>query len=375
MNQPFAGKKTGKPRILVAPLDWGLGHATRCIPVIRELLQQDVDVWLAGEGVQEDLLKKEFPQLPFLSLPGYRIRYARSAVGLLLKIFSQTFKISEAIKKENKWLKKMVNEYSFDAVISDNRYGLYHKKIPTVFITHQLLIKNPLGKWNESFLQKINYNYISRFTECWVPDEEGETNLAGQLSHPVKKPAVPVHYIGLMSRMKRESVNAYSENEVNGHLLIILSGPEPQRSILENIIVHQIAHYNGTAIIVRGLPSSSSMIPSTNTIFFYNHLPAEELNKEMQKAEFIIARSGYSTIMDIVALRKKSILIPTPGQTEQEYLAKYISEKQIAFCVEQKNFILNKALEKAGKFSYRVGNFDSKNKFKNVVEKFVNLVK
>lgn len=354
-----------KTRILVAPLDWGLGHATRCIPVIRELLKHDVDVWLAGEGTQGILLKKEFPQLPFLSLPGYRIHYAKSAAGLLLQIFFQTSKILQAIKKENKWLKEMVNEYGFDAVISDNRYGLYYTKIPSVFITHQLLIKTPFGKWSDFFLQRINYHYINRFSECWVPDEKGEDNFAGQLSHPEKKPAVPFKYVGLLSRFDKTS-----DHTSANHLLIILSGPEPQRSILENIIVHQIAHYNGSATILRGLPASLSMIPSTNTIHFYNHLSAEKMNAEMQKAEFVIARSGYSTIMDIVKLKKKSILIPTPGQTEQEWLAKYISEKQFAYCVQQKNFSLNESLGKAKNFSYRFPDI-GENKLSEIISGFV----
>ncbi|TMI85631.1 MAG: glycosyl transferase family 28, partial [Bacteroidetes bacterium] len=125
MKQPFEEKNLRKLRILVAPLDWGLGHATRCIPIIQHLLKADVEVWLAGEGAQEKLLADEFPDLPFLSLHGYRIRYARSAIGLVKNILFQAPKIVKAIRNENKWLAKMIDEHHFDAVISDNRYGLY----------------------------------------------------------------------------------------------------------------------------------------------------------------------------------------------------------------------------------------------------------
>jgi uncharacterized protein (TIGR00661 family) len=364
------GQGPGKPRILVAPLDWGLGHATRCIPIIQDLQARGCEVWMAGEGVQEHLLKEEFPQLPFLQLDGYRVRYSRSAVGLVLSIFTQTHKILTTIKKENAWLKKMVVEYDLDAVISDNRFGLYHASIPCIFITHQLTIKSPLGKWSEKILQKRNYRFINRFTTCWVPDEENKNNLAGELSHPEKKPNIPVKYIGPLSRFDSFSPPAGGGGDKN-HLLIILSGPEPQRSILENKIVKEISHYNGTATIVRGIPGSPSLIPSTNMIKFYNHLASDELKNEILKAEYIISRCGYSTIMDLIRLQKKSILIPTPGQTEQEYLSKYLFQKQIAFCISQKEFSLNDSLAKANQFTYDLPEVNTGQLLQQTVSNFI----
>ncbi|MGZ5222172.1 MAG: glycosyltransferase, partial [Chitinophagaceae bacterium] len=161
MNHDPASKKNGHLRILVAPLDWGLGHATRCIPVIYELLTRNVEVWLAGEGPQEILLKKEFPDLPFLYLRGYRVKYGKSGMGLISAIFRQVPQILSSIRQENNWLKDVANKYQFDAVISDNRYGLFHPEIPCVFITHQLSIKSPFGKWSEKILQKRNYRFIN----------------------------------------------------------------------------------------------------------------------------------------------------------------------------------------------------------------------
>lgn len=343
-----------KLRILVAPLDWGLGHATRCVPIVYELLKQKCEVWLAAEGPQKALLTQEFPALPFLDLPGYRVKYGRSGPATIWRIIGQSGKMFSAIRQENNWLKKMVDEHQFDAVISDNRYGLYHKAIPSIFITHQLTIKSPLGKWSERLLQKKNYSYINRFTECWVPDDR-EDGLAGELSHPLKKPVIPLRYMGLLSRFKK------NETKVDrpGKLLIVLSGPEPQRSILENKIVNEVVHYPGPAIVVRGLPAAANLIPSTNTIKFYNHLPADELNQEMISAEHIISRSGYSTVMDIMRLGKKSILIPTPGQTEQEYLADYLLQKQQAFCVTQDKFSLDICLQQAKSFPYRIKDWPS----------------
>ena len=337
---PLAGKK-----LLVVPLDWGLGHATRCVPVIRDLINNNCEVWLAGEGAQENLLREEFPSLPFLPLKGYRIKYAKN--GFTGKLLLQIPSILRSIKEENKWLKEQVGKYGFDAVISDNRYGLHHENVSSVFITHQLCIKSSLGKWSEKILQKWNYKFINGFNECWVPDQAGENNFAGELSHPAKLPTIPVNYIGSLSRFEKKKID-----EIKKHLLIILSGPEPQRTILENKVIDQIVNYPATATIVRGMPGEKNILPSTNTIHFYNHLSSEELNDEAMKAEFIISRSGYSTIMDIAALQKKSILVPTPGQTEQEYLAAYLMKKQFAFCVDQGSFSLVKNIEEARNFEY-----------------------
>lgn len=352
MNHPLTGKKTGKPRILVAPLDWGLGHATRCIPVIRELLQQGCDVWLAGEGMQEELLKMEFPQLPFLHLQGYRVKYSRSSAGMLWSMLRQSRSILSAIRAEHQWLIDAVTRYQIDAVVSDNRFGLYHASIPSVFITHQLKIRSTLGAWSEKWLRQKNYRYINRFSQCWVPDNKDGHSLAGQLSHPATSPKVPVLYTGPLSRFEPDE---NEPEEKKGHLLVILSGPEPQRTLLEDKIVNEISHYAHTATVVRGLPGTASLIPSSNTICFYNHLPANDLMKEMLHAEFIIARSGYSTVMDIAALGKRSILVPTPGQTEQEYLAGYLSAAGFAPFLSQKKFSLSAAIELAAGFGYRPG--------------------
>jgi UDP-N-acetylglucosamine transferase subunit ALG13 len=362
-----------KSRILVAPLDWGLGHATRCIPVVKELLALDCDVWLAGEGLQEALLRAEFPQLPFLSLTGYRVAYSNSGRGLLWKMLTQLPKITSAIRHEHAWLKKVVTAHKIHGVISDNRFGLHHASVPSVFITHQLNIRTDVGKWSEKVIQRWNYKQINRFTECWVPDVEGETNLAGELSHPLVRPTIVTKYIGLLSRFETNVDTALTGDSLieKAHLLFILSGPEPQRSILENKIVNEVSHYAGTCVIARGLPTSLSVIPSTGMVKFYNHLPANDLSEEIKKADWVISRSGYSTVMDIVKLGKKSILIPTPGQTEQEYLAFHLREKHIAFTVDQNIFSLKAIIEEASKFNYKVMSIPAESQLKNVIQSFV----
>ena len=368
MHQAHQEKYDKNPCILVAPLDWGLGHVTRCIPIIKELLQNNCDVCLAGNETQQSLLRAEFPHLPFLLLPGYRVRYSKIRAGLFWKMLLQLPKIFSAVRNENKWLEKMIAEHGFDGVISDNRFGLWSDFIPTVFITHQLTIKTFSGKWTEKILQRLNYRFINRFSECWVPDVEGEKNLAGELSHPQIKPKIPVHYIGCLSRFENPSTPP--ENN-KGHLLVILSGPEPQRTVLENKIVSEIANYPSTATIVRGLPGSANIIPSTGMIKFFNHMPAKELEVEIRKADWVISRCGYSTVMDLIKLQKRSILIPTPGQTEQEYLAQHLIKNKLAFCISQKNFSLDLALNKASLFEYRVTSFDQPGNLKQVVKRFI----
>ena len=362
-------KMRRKFRILVAPLDWGLGHVTRCVPIIKEFLANDCDVWLAGEGAQEVLFRSEFPNLPFLSLPGYDIEYSKTSVGLLWKLILQAPRIISSIRAEHRWLNKMIKTHGIDAVISDNRFGLYHSYVPCVFVTHQLNIKSPLGKWNERLLQKWNYGYINCFKECWVPDYAGENNLAGELSHPSISPRVPVKYIDPLSRFDKGELQ-----EIEDRLLFILSGPEPQRTILENKIINEVSHYPGTASIVRGLPTSQSVIPSTGMIKFYNHLSATELNEEMEKADWVVSRSGFSTIMDLAKLQKKSILIPTPGQTEQEYLAQFLFQKKAAYTIGQKEFFLDSALGDAKKFNYRFSSLGNPNGLRIAVKIFLDAI-
>lgn len=369
MTPDLAVKDTGKPRILIAPLDWGLGHATRCIPLIYELLKEGGQVWIAGEGAQELVLKKEFPNLSFLTLKGYRVAYGNPRLGIIKSIILQVPRILTSIRHENAWLKKAVEQYHFDFIISDNRYGFYHPQVPCAIVTHQLSIKTG-GKWSDQFIQKLNYRFINRFSQCWIPDEEKEYGWAGELSHPHNLPAIPVHYLGILSRLKKLN-NSVKKN----HLFISLSGPEPQRTQLENIIIKDIVHYGGSACIVRGMPASTSLIPSTNDIRFYNHLPTEEYNTEMQCADYVISRSGYSTVMDILRLGKKSILIATPGQTEQEYIARHLTQRKIAFALPQENFSLPDALQLAGAFDYAIKEISLSPQLSSTIQSFLHLNK
>lgn len=343
-NKPFK-------RILLAPLDWGLGHATRCIPLISALVNQGHEVFVAGDGRIKTLLLQEFPEIPFLTLKGYEIHYSKTKIGLPFTIVRQIPKILKSVQYEHRWLNKMLHKYSFDVVISDNRYGLFHPQVHSVFITHQLLIKAPFHLI-EQVLQKINYYFINKFDECWVPDREQPPYLAGELAHPSKLPKVSVKYIGPLSRLQRNGAANTGQ-----HVLILLSGPEPQRSILEQKILQQVGNISSPVLLIRGVPGELAIPDVATHVVVKNHLPAQELQRALSEASIVISRCGYSTVMDLMAVKKKSILIPTPGQTEQEYLARYLMQQNLALCIPQNKFNLQSALSLASSFPYQTGAF------------------
>ena len=348
-------EKINKPTVLIAPLDWGLGHATRCIPLIKALLVKDCAIIIATDGAQQILLKQEFPQLQFIKLKGYQVKYGKTGWALPLNIIGQIPKILISIWKEHRWLNKISKQYSIDAVISDNRYGLYHSNIRTVFITHQLTIKTQFV-WLEKILQRINYGFINRFNQCWIPDYGNEINIAGDLSHPALMPAIPTSYLGALGRFDKNTTTT-----IKYDYCFLLSGPEPQRTILEELIMKDLHSLNKKIIIVRGTPNNYKVISLNEWIEIKNHLSQKELGKVIQESEYIICRSGYSSLMEILSLSKKSILIPTPGQTEQIYLAKKMHQQQWCFSVEQKNFSLLKTLQEAQHFKFQLPSLNKTN--------------
>lgn len=323
-------------RILIAPLDWGLGHATRCVPIIKALQEQGNHVVIASSGLALNLLKAEFPQLTFFDLPAYRATYS-TRIPLLLKILWQSPYIFTVIKKEHQLLDKLVEDFGIDIVISDNRYGCYSKKAKSIFITHQLEIQLPQSlRWAKTLINKVHHRLIKKFDTCWVPDFP-DHKLSGNLS----RGNLPSVFIGPVSRFLK------SETPIkkNRDLLILLSGPEPQRTALEDILLHQLKTFTGSVLLVRGLPGvETRSIDSNPNIQVVSHLNALDLQCAIELSEVVLSRSGYTSIMDLYALESKAIFIPTPGQTEQEYLAEKLEQAKVAFCVEQHEFNLQEAL-------------------------------
>jgi uncharacterized protein (TIGR00661 family) len=311
--------------ILVAPLNWGLGHATRCIPIINKLIEKGFTPILASDGVALQLLQKEFPNLKTLELPSYQIKYTKKGFLFLFQMMLNLPNIIKAILKEQKTLNHWITEHKLDGVISDNRLGLYSKKIPSVFITHQI---NVLTGFYSKITTYINHNFIKKFQECWVPDVSGNYNLSGKLGH-IKNNTLNLKYIGVLSRLQKEELPKKYD------VLILLSGPEPQRTILEEKLLDEFQNFTGKLLFVKGKMETEQKYEVINNNFYYNFMTASQISCAMNKSDLIVCRSGYSTVLDLVKLEKKAFFIPTPGQTEQLYLAKKYKKMKIApYCFQ-----------------------------------------
>jgi UDP-N-acetylglucosamine transferase subunit ALG13 len=324
--------------VLVCVLNWGIGHATRSIPVIRELLKQNLDVVICSDGHALDVLREAFSELPFEILPAYNVMYAKGG-NIVLKMAFQLPKFIAAIQREHIVVDSLIDKYSAKAVIADNRYGCYSNKAKSIFITHQLNILMPNGF---SLLQKAVYAFnkrqIARFDVCWVPDVEGSDNLAGILAHGTD---IKADFIGWLSRME------YRPVEKKYDVAVVLSGPEPQRSLFEKKVKEQLLQLKKGSIIIRGIPVDSRVKRISAFVEEVDYMNAAALNEVMLQSNIIVSRSGYSTIMDLQLLGGKALLIPTPGQTEQQYLAESLMEKNIVYSVSQNNLNLKDDLKKA----------------------------
>ncbi|MBC2844186.1 glycosyltransferase [Winogradskyella flava] len=317
-----------KKRILVAPLNWGLGHATRCIPIINALIAHHFEPIIASDGAALLLLKKEFPKLKALELPSYDISYSKKANSFKLKMIIDSPRIINTIHREKKFVDAMITSHKISGIISDNRFGVRHKEVPSIFLTHQLRVLSGNTTWLSS---KLHQNIILKFNECWVPDYMGTSNLSGELGH-VKGFESSIKYIGPLSRFEKKDM------PMTYDLLVILSGPEPQRTLLEEHLIKELKSCKGKVCFIKGIVETEQQRTEFNNIAFYNFMTSTQLETAINESKLILSRSGYTSIMDYAKLEKKAFLIPTPGQFEQEYLARKFKSENIAPYCEQKKF-------------------------------------
>ncbi len=315
-------KKLKGKRVLYTVLDWGLGHASRSIPFIEALIKSGNELIIGANGESAHLLKSRFPFLYFYDLPGKNITYTRNRILLPFKIISQAPAFLKSIKEEHDRVGEIVREQKIQTIISDHRYGSYHEGLPSYFMTHQLHLPTPLIAPG---IQKLHENLMGHFDTLIVPDTEGEVSLAGKLSER-SKTHTDICYIGSLSRFEGKVI---STGQKDIQALAILSGPEPTRSELELDLVKRFSkNLNEKYTMIRGCNKASEIVYPEN-LEVLNHATDLKFIELISRSNKVISRSGYSSLMDYQHLGIQAELIPTPGQAEQEYLAKRWSGKQL----------------------------------------------
>lgn len=320
-------------RILICPLDWGLGHASRCIPIIERMLNANLTVMIASSGSALSLLQKRFPSLVFFELPSYGIRYPTKYAPLNFLLFSP--KVIYACIREHLLVSRIIKQQQIQILISDNRLACWSRQVPSFYISHQLQFAFR-QKWINQAAAWAHYFWYKNYDQIWIPDMPPPKSMAGKLAQPFRPKTV--RYLGLLSQLEKQKTTIKYE------AIVILSGPEPQRSILEKKIRQQLQFITGDFLMVLGLPKSTIQASSKDGLQIVNFLGPTELSSAIAQSKIVVCRSGYSSIMDMIHLQQAAILIPTPGQPEQEYLAQYHASNPLFSVVEQAELQLTELL-------------------------------
>ena len=310
-------------KIIIAPLNWGLGHATRCVPIIKELQKSNFTPVIASDGTALQFLIKEFPSLEFFELPSYKISYGRNLKWSLIRKIPT---IVRAVHKERLLIQEYIHQNpDVVGIISDNRFGCYYTKIPSVYITHQL---NVLSGFLTPVTSFFHRRVIRKYNECWIPDEENSV-YSGKLSRSSKN--LNQKYIGVLIRFKKQEL----PQDID--VLILLSGPEPNRTLLEIKLTSIFKTSSKKVYLIQGIVEKTQKTTKENQLTIVNFMLTKQLEHTLNLSKMVICRAGYSSVLDLVSLRKKALLIPTKFQNEQEYLAKYLQQKgYFSFVKERK---------------------------------------
>ncbi len=305
-------------------MNWGIGHATRSLPIVNELISNEFNVVICSDGEPLAWLKNELSGVIFEELPSYQISYTSSVIPWY---FASLPSLAKSIRAENRFLEVLVEKYSADFVISDNRLGFYSRRVPSYYITHQLSILVPRFS---KIASRLHAYFINKYSEVWIPDSP-HLKLAGELTEN-KKVKIKHRYIGTLSRYSE-----FSKVE-NKYVLAILTGPIEVRIDLLELLKSQAIE----RLIIVGAPEDR--VDEENQIF--GIISKSDLEVWLKKAEIIISRCGYSTLMDLLQLKIPALLLPTPGQYEQEYLASLHQNSRYWVIQNEKEFNFSKALEK-----------------------------
>jgi uncharacterized protein (TIGR00661 family) len=327
-------------QIIYGICSWGLGHATRSLPIIRKLINENNNITIISHGRSLELLKKELGEKAhYKEIRDYPILLSENSRQFLAKSVIYWPSFIRRIESGLMNLSKILNKKKYDLIISDARYDMYSKKIPSLFISHQMRIMNPLRiKIFETGSELFNLFFFKRFSGVLVPDYK-ENNLSGDLSHNLKKiDENRLYYVGALSDFKKRKI----KKDID--YLISITGPEPQRSMLEKKLIGQIQQLDGKIAITLGKVEKTSIIKNEN-ITIYSFLTKDERERVLNRAKIIISRSGYSTIMDLGIINSKALMIPTPGQIEQEYLGEYHNNLGTFYSVNQNKIELKRDIK------------------------------
>ena len=355
-------------KVLVAPLDWGLGHATRCVPVVREFLRAGAEVELAVVKANANFFREVFPDLRQRLAPSYNIVYPKHGYNMALWLLKNSVHLNAVMRYEHHFAEEMVKRHGYDVLFSDNRFAFYSKNALSIYMTHQRRIAFPRAF---AAFERIGVmwhaNIMRKFDEVWVPDLEIYPGYAGSLSHSGATPGdKPMRFVGTLSRfsemgnvgnalgnasapvgLERE-VDLMSMSEFMAHsanvewdaapevrpqgmraaykVVAVVSGVEPARTQFEQQLREALQQIPGQHMMILGKPSAEQKTWTEGNIEFHTHLATNDFAEAVKRADFVVSRGGYSTVMDMAELGAKCIFVPTPGQFEQIVLAHDLSK-------------------------------------------------
>ncbi|MNJ82678.1 hypothetical protein D3C87_00820 [compost metagenome] len=285
-------------RILFACLDWGSGHVARSISLLQQLLRQGNQLFIYCTPAQKALFESYEIVADYILTEGFRFRFTGDG-NFTSEMRRNAFRFFTHIRQERIQAEKLVEEYRISIVLSDHCYGFRSGKAASFFITHQVSLP-PKAGW---FAQRIHRKWMNQFDGVWIMDDP-DKRLGGSLSESNEKSV----YIGFYSRFEEQEISVVP-NKIVG----IVSGPEPYSEQLFHWIIEKYGNEN----LILIAPKVYAKTPE-NVRLINDWLLADQ---EIASAEIIVSRNGYSTLMDLQFLNKKAVLISTPGQLEQEYLA------------------------------------------------------
>lgn len=322
-------------KIFFPVLNWGLGHASRSLPLIRDLLNHDCDVVAASDGEALVMLRRELPDIKVLQLPGYGIHYSSKYMPFNMLRYGPG--MLRTMKTEHDLTRAIVKREGIDCVISDNRYGCYHPGIPSALITHQLQVFTG-QKLLDVYIRRQIRSWYRKFDEVWIPDQEPPHHITGDLAGMDTHP-VPKFFLGVISELSS------TPHKGKYDAIAVISGPEPQRGNFEQILIRQLSSLPGRYAIVCGKPGTNEVAREEKNLTIIPYLSRKQLSGLLEETTVVIARSGYTTLMDLAKTGHRAILCPTPGQYEQIYLADRLAGLGQCIYSRQENINLGKALQ------------------------------